>query len=69
MDKTFKQEDIEKFVEFLNTIAAKAKFDEMTVKEMIEFYKLLNYMQKTLLPKMHEHILEVVAVHEDKEAE
>ena len=59
----FSEEDKEKLVEFLNMVATKAKF-EIDTKEVIQYFKLLSYMQQTILPKINSHILEVIAVHE-----
>ena len=54
----FTEEDKTKVVSFLNMIAAKAKF-ELDTKEVIEYFKLLSYMQQTILPKIDANILEV----------
>lgn len=62
MENKFTEEDKQKIVEFLNIVAKKAKF-EMDTKEIIEYFKLLNYMQATILSKIDENILEVVKIH------
>lgn len=69
MLNSFKDQDKEKVIEFLNFIAKKAKFDSMTVQDNIEFFKLLSYMQQQLLVKIEEHILEVKKVHKPIEKE
>lgn len=68
MENAINKEDKEKFIEFLNFVASKAKF-AMNTKEVIHYFRLLNYMQQTLLPKLEANRLEVVAVHETKEVE
>lgn len=62
MEGSFREEDREKFIEFLNFIAKKAKLKSMSVEETIKFYGLLSHMQQVLLPKINDHILEVKRV-------
>ena len=69
MGNSFKDEDKQKVVEFLNLIAAKAKFSDVSVQDNIRLYGLLSYMQKELLPKIEANILEIVAVHEAEESQ
>lgn len=57
----FNEEDKKKVVEFLNFIAKKSTFT-MNTQEIIEYYRLLSYMQQTLLTKIDSNILEVVKV-------
>ena len=59
----FKEADVNKFVDFLNFIATKAKFDNLTVKDQIEFVKLLTHQQQVVLGKMQELIAEEPKVH------
>lgn len=66
MENTFKEEDKQKLIEFLNMVATKANFN-LNTQEVISYYKLLSYMQQTLLPKINGHILEVVKVVEPEE--
>ena len=66
MNKTFKEEDKKKVVEFLNHVARHGKFTH-NVQELIEFYKLLNFMQTEILPKIDANILEITKVVEPKE--
>ena len=62
MDKNnFSEKDKEKFVEFLNIVAKKAKF-EMDTNEIISYFSALSYMQQNLLPKIESNILEVKKV-------
>lgn len=61
MKNTFKDEDKKKVVDFLNHIAKHATF-EHTVEESIEFFKLLSYMQKELIPKINDNVLEIKKV-------
>ena len=67
MDKNnFTEEDKKKVVDFLNAVAKHAKF-EMDTKEIIEYFKLLSYMQSNLLPKIDDNIFELKKVVEHKE--
>ncbi len=59
----FKEEEINKFVEFLNYIATNARFDNLTVKDQIEFVNLLSYQQQVLLGKMQSLVAEDPKVH------
>lgn len=54
----FTEEDKEKLIEFLNTVAEKAEF-KMDTKAVIKYFKLLSFMQQVLIPKIDQHILEV----------
>jgi len=67
MDRVyFKEEDKEKVIKFLNLVALKAKFT-MDTKEIIEYFNLLSYMQKDLLPKMDSNIMEITKVTEPEQ--
>lgn len=55
--KGFSEEEVNKYVEFLNYIATHAKFDQRTVKNQIEFVKLLQYQQTVLLKRMQDLIV------------
>lgn len=61
MKHNFTEDDKKKVVDFLNCIAKNAKF-EMGVPEIIEFFKLLSFMQQLLIPKIDANILEVLRV-------
>ena len=61
MENKFTDEDKTKVVEFLNLIAKHAKF-EMTTHEIISYFKLLSYMQSTILTKLDANILEITKV-------
>lgn len=61
MKDSFKEEDQAKVVEFLNVIAAKAQF-QMNTQELIKYFHLLSHMQKVILPKIQNHVLEVKRV-------
>ena len=58
---TLTEDDKKKFVEFLNCVAKHAKF-ELNTEELINYFKLLSYMQNTLLGKINDNILEVKKV-------
>jgi len=60
-EMNFNEDDKKKFLEFLNTIAKTAQFSMNTV-DIISYFKLLQYMQLTLLPKIDANILEVKRV-------
>jgi hypothetical protein len=68
MDHGFKESDEGRYVEALNFIANRAKFEDVdTVKGAIELYKHFNFLQ-SLVSKINANILEVRALHTpDKE--
>lgn len=68
MQNSFKEEDKEKLIEFLNSVAKFARFNVDT-NELINYFKLLSYMQTTILPKINSHILEVKRIVEAKTEE
>lgn len=57
----FSEEDKQKIIEFLNYVAKHAEF-KMKTSELISYFKLLSYMQQTLIPKVDANILEVKRV-------
>lgn len=63
MDNRFTEEDQKKIVEFLNLVATHAEFT-MSTKHLIDYFKLLSFMQNQLLPKVEAHIFEVKKVTE-----
>lgn len=62
----FTEEDKLKVIKFLNLNANSAKLT-LDTKELVEYFKLLNYMQTTLLPKIDANIMEVTKIIENKE--
>lgn len=62
----FKEEDVNKYVDFLNYIAENAKFDNRTVKDQLEFVRLLQYQQSIILNKMQDAVVGEVKVYEPK---
>lgn len=68
MDNKFNEEDVKKVIEFLNTVAAKAKF-EMNTQDIIKYFGLLSHMQKSIVPKLQANILEIIEVHEAESEE
>lgn len=64
----FSEEDKKKFVEFLNYVAKHATF-QMKTSELIEYFKLLSYMQQNLLVKIDKNILEIKRVVETNSEE
>jgi hypothetical protein len=59
MENKFKDEDKQKVIEFLNFVAQKATFNDLKVEDNIKFFRLLNYMQATLIPKIDANVLEI----------
>lgn len=68
MGNSFTEEDKKKVIEFLNMVATKGDF-KLNTQEVIQYFGLLSYMQKTLIPKIEEHILEVKRVIEPPKKE
>lgn len=64
-EMNFKEEDKQKFIEFLNMIAKNARFD-LNTGEIIQYFKLLSHMQQSILNKIDANILEVVKVVESE---
>lgn len=58
----FKESDSQKLIQFMNLVAEKASLNGMSVQEVITFYGLLSFVQKDLLPKIQDNILEVSRV-------
>lgn len=67
MENSFKEEDKKKVIEFLNMIAQKANFN-LSTTEVIKYYGLLSFMQKELLVKIDNNIMEIIKVEEAKES-
>lgn len=63
---SFKEEDKAKVIDFLNLIATHAEF-KLKTQDVIKYFKLLNYMQVELLPKIEANILEVKRVIDSEE--
>jgi hypothetical protein len=61
MQNSFTEDDKKKFIDFLNAVANHAEF-KLNTQELCEYFKLLAHMQQVMLPKIHEHILEVIEV-------
>jgi hypothetical protein len=66
MENYFNEEDQKKFVEFLNYISKNAKFDGMKTQDIIDYFKLLSYIQNKFLPKLDANILEVKRIIKSK---
>lgn len=58
---SFTEEDKKKVIEFLNFVSKNAKF-EINTQEVVEYFKLLSFMQGTLLPKIDSNILQITRV-------
>lgn len=68
MDTSFTEQDKQKVIEFLNSVAKFATFN-MNTQELISYFKQLSFMQQTLLPKIEAHIFELKEVTTAKEEE
>lgn len=59
----FTEKDKEQVIEFLNMVAAEARFkpnsDGVDTAFIVKYFKLLAFMQQTLLPKLEANIFEV----------
>jgi uncharacterized protein YktA (UPF0223 family) len=63
----FTEEDKEKVIAFLNSVAKCATF-KMDTQELIEHFKLLAHMQSAILPKVEANIFEVKKVTKPKKS-
>lgn len=61
MNNKFTEDDKQKVIEFLNIVGSKASFN-LNTQEVIKFYGLLSYMQKSLIPKIESNYLEIIEV-------
>ena len=66
MKNTFTEDDVKRCSELLNLVAQKAEF-KLDVAGVIEFFKLLQWSQKDLLPKLEANILEVKSFKTEEE--
>ena len=62
MEMKFNEEDKQKFIDFLNMVADKATFN-LNTTEIISYFKLIQHMQVSILPKINANILEIRKVH------
>lgn len=58
----FTEKDEQNFIEFLNLIAKKAKFNDMSIQDNIDLFRLLSSCQKEILPKIKANTLEIKEV-------
>lgn len=61
----FTKEDKQKVIDFLNFIASTAEF-KMNTNQVIAYFKLLNFMQQSLLPKIEANIFELERIIEEE---
>ena len=66
MGNKFKEEDLQNLINYLNFVAKKAKFNDISVEDNIKFFKMLNSIQVDLLPKIKDHIMELNRIIEPK---
>lgn len=57
----FQESDKDKVIDFLNFISNNAEF-KLNTNECIKYFNMLAYMQKELLPKINDNILEIEKV-------
>lgn len=62
MDMGFKDKDKQQLVDFLNFVAKKAAFSDITLEDNIKLFRMLNYLQVELLTKIDSHIVEDIKV-------
>lgn len=63
MNNGFTDKDKDRVVDFLNFVSNHATFDIKT-PEIIKYFQLLSFMQKELLPKINNHVLEIKSIKE-----
>lgn len=61
MENKFTEEDKQKTIDFLNMVAKHASFN-MNTNELINYFKLLAHMQKSIVPKIDANIFEIKKV-------
>ena len=62
MEMKFNEEDKQKLIDFLIMVADKAIFN-LNTSEIINYFQLIQHMQRTILPKINANILEIRKVH------
>ena len=67
MTNSINTEDLKKLVDYINMTASKAEF-KMNTNEIIKYFQLLTFVQKTLIPKLEANIVEVSRVVTPKES-
>jgi hypothetical protein len=65
MENKFTEEDKQKVIDFLNMVAKHASFN-LSTSEIIDYFKLLDHMQKSIVPKIDANIFEIKKVIESK---
>lgn len=58
----FKEKDKTQVIEFLNFVAKKATFNDISIEDNIKLFKLLSYMQIELLKKIDNHLFDNIQV-------
>lgn len=61
MQHNFTEDDKAKVIDFLNMVGNHAEL-KMNTQEIIKYFGLLSFMQKTLLPKIDANIFEIKKV-------
>jgi hypothetical protein len=64
MEMKFNEDDKQKFIEYINFVAKNAVFNGLNTTEIINYFKMLQHVQQTILPKINANILEIIKVTE-----
>lgn len=57
----FKKDDLDKAIKFVNMLATKARFDNLSVKEIAEIRNQFHWCESVLLPTIRDNIFEAHA--------
>jgi len=63
--KSFSEKDVESFVKLLNMMHLKVA--GLDGKEALEYFKLLQWAQSTMMPKIKSHVMGEPKIHEPSE--
>ena len=63
----FTEQDKDNLIKFVNFVGNKATFNQLNTIEILEYFGLLSFIQKSLIPKIDSHILELQSITEEKE--
>lgn len=65
MQEHFTEDDKQKMIDFLNMVSSHATFN-MNTQDLIKYFGLLSFMQKSFLPKVEANILQIKKVVSNK---
>jgi hypothetical protein len=63
------KDDKDKLIKYINFVATNARFKNLSTQQVIDYYGMLSFVQKILLPKLEANILEIEQIIEDKSEE